>query len=377
METSPRNTSKRGRAWERPVSVEYFLPMGLRFFRSMPVFGFRAATTYAIATIPTVACPSANTSFRLYFRGDYGASELTYPLIPRSPATAYKQIVLRAGMNDHSNPFVVDELVRRLSGDMGQVSSQRMQVALYINGAYKGYYNPTERIDEDFLDTWQGGQGAYDIIAQFGEVREGNTVEWNRLKQALNRDLSIPSNYQAATEQIDIDAFIDYLLLNIYVGTRDWPHNNWRAARERVEGAKWRFYVWDAEWSFFNQGAVNRNTLRNELAVNQDIARFYQALSKNGDFRTRFADRVHQHMFGDGALTDANILQRFEELRDELAPLKRINGNIATSWIPRRRGFVLDHLAQEGLFLHEDVPNFSQDPGSVPLGPASTRLGWR
>ena len=97
-----------------------------------------------------------------------------------------------------------------------------------------------------------------------------------------------------------------------------------------MEGAKWRFYVWDAEWSFFNQGgAVNRNTLRNELAVNQDIARFYQALSKNGDFRTRFADRVHQHMFGDGALTDAHILQRFEELRDELAPLKRINGNIA------------------------------------------------
>ena len=189
-------------------------------------------------------------------------------------------------------------------------------------------------------------------------MREGNTVEWNRLKQALNRDLSIPSNYQAATEQIDIDAFIDYLLLNIYVGTRDWPHNNWRAARERVEGAKWRFYVWDAEWSFFNQGGRSTAISRNELAVNQDIARFYQALSKNGDFRTRFADRVHQHMFGDGALTDANILQRFEELRDELAPLKRINGNIATSWIPRRRGFVLDHLAQEGLFLHEDVPNF-------------------
>ena len=42
---------------------------------------------------------------------------------------------------------------------MGQVSSQGMQVALYINGAYKGYYNPTERIDEDFLDTWQEGRG--------------------------------------------------------------------------------------------------------------------------------------------------------------------------------------------------------------------------
>ena len=57
-------------------------------------------------------------------------------------------------------------------------------------GPTKDTTTPPE-IDEDFLDTWQGGQGAYDIIAQFGEVREGNTVEWNRLKQALNRDLSI------------------------------------------------------------------------------------------------------------------------------------------------------------------------------------------
>jgi hypothetical protein len=37
-------------------------------------------------------------------------------------------------MNDHSNPFVVDELVRRLSADMGQVSSQGTLVNLYVNG---------------------------------------------------------------------------------------------------------------------------------------------------------------------------------------------------------------------------------------------------
>jgi spore coat protein CotH len=81
-------------------------------------------------------------------------------------------------MNDHSDPFIVDELVRRLSADMGQVSSQGTLVNLYVNGVYKGYYNPTERIDEDFLDTWQGGNGDYDIIAQFGEVRAGDLVKW-------------------------------------------------------------------------------------------------------------------------------------------------------------------------------------------------------
>ncbi len=119
---------------------------------------------------------------------------------------------------------------------------------------------------------------------------------------------------------LNIDSFIDYLILNIYAGTRDWPHNNWRAARERVDGAKWRFYAWDAEWSFFNQGgSVRHNTLTSELAVNQDIARFYQSLSNNTEFRTRFADRVYQHFFNNGALTDANILSRFQELRGDMS----------------------------------------------------------
>ncbi len=369
METNPRNTNKRGRSWERPVTVEYFLADGTPAFQVDAGLRIQGGAYVRDRYDPNGGLPFSKYSFRLYFRGDYGASALSYPLIGRSPAENYKQIVLRAGMNDHSDPFVVDELVRRLSADMGQVSSQGTLVRLYINGSYKGYYNPTERIDEDFLDTWQGGQGDYDIIAQFGEIRAGTATEWNRLKQVMSRDLSVASNYQAAMALLDVDAFIDYLLLNIYVGTRDWPHNNWRAARERVDGARWRFYVWDAEWSFFNQGgSVNHNTLKTELAVNQDIANFYQSLRASATFRTRFADRVFKHFYGQGALSDEHILMRFEELRDALSATKQINNNIATTWIPRRRGYVLEHLAQEGLFLQDNVPVFSSPPGGLPSG---------
>ncbi|MDA7665333.1 lamin tail domain-containing protein [Verrucomicrobia bacterium] len=366
METSPRNTSKRGRSWERPVSVEYFLPDGSTGFQIDCGLRIQGGDYVRGRYNPNGGLPFSKYSYRLYFRGDYGESALRYPFIPRSPEDEYKQIVLRAGMNDHSDPFIVDELVRRLSADMGQVSSQGTLVNLYVNGVYKGYYNPTERIDEDFLDTWQGGNGDYDIIAQFGEVRAGDLVKWNQLKQTLRRDLSVAANYEQARQLLNIDSFIDYLILNIYAGTRDWPHNNWRAARERVDGAKWRFYAWDAEWSFFNQGgSVRHNTLTSELAVNQDIARFYQSLSNNTEFRTRFADRVYQHFFNNGALTDANILSRFQELRGDMSGMRNINNSIARSWIPQRRQNVLSHLAAEGLFLESNVPRFSEPAGSM------------
>ena len=128
---------------------------------------------------------------------------------------------------------------------------------LFINGSYKGYYNPTERIDDDFMRSWHGGDNDWDVIAQFGEVREGNSSEWNSMRTIVGRDMTIPANYQAALDVLDLDNFIDYLITNVYGGTGDWPHNNWRAARERVAGAKFRFYAWDAEWSFGQPGALS------------------------------------------------------------------------------------------------------------------------
>ena len=58
---------------------------------------------------------------------------------------------------------------------------------LYLNGKFKGYYNPTERIDSDFLNSWHGTESEWDIVAQFGEIREGDVVMWNRLKSAMRR----------------------------------------------------------------------------------------------------------------------------------------------------------------------------------------------
>ena len=65
-------------------------------------------------------------------------------------------------------------------------------------------------------------------------------------------------------------------MLNVYANTGDWPHNNWRAARERVPGAKWRFIVWDAEWAFGNNGrsVTGNNLTSGPLAGDSDIARF-------------------------------------------------------------------------------------------------------
>ncbi|MEE2948104.1 MAG: lamin tail domain-containing protein, partial [Verrucomicrobiota bacterium] len=371
METNPRNTTKRGIAWERPVSMELIYPETGETLQANAGLRVQGGNYIRGRYNPNSGPPAGKYSFRLYFRGDYGPGRLRYPFFPGLQVQDFNHIVLRAGMNDHSNPFVVDELVRRLSADMGQVSARGTFMNLYLNGKNNGYYNPTERIDSDFLNSWNGSDSEWDIIAQFGELREGDTVKWNELKSALLKNLSVPQNYAAAERLLNVDNFIDYIMLNVYANTGDWPHNNWRAARQRVPGAKWRFIVWDAEWAFGNNGrsVTGNNLTSGPLAGDSDIARFYRSLQKNPEFRMRFADRVQIHYFNGGALTDENVLRRFLEMKEELSGvIRNMNMTVERTWVPRRRAIVMSQMATQKIQASDNAPQFAQDGGAVPAG---------
>jgi hypothetical protein len=82
---------------------------------------------------------------------------------------------VRAGFNDPLNPFIGDELVRRLMLDMGHVAAHGTFVNLFLNGQYKGYYNPTERINSRFLRAWHGGTNDWDVIEQRDGLRLGKS----------------------------------------------------------------------------------------------------------------------------------------------------------------------------------------------------------
>ena len=371
METNPRNTTQRGPAWERPVSVELIRPTDNGGFALDAGLRVQGGGYVRERYDPLGSLPFNKYSLRLYFRGDYGASRLKYPWFPNVPFDEFERVSLRAGMNDHSDPFIVDELVRRLYGDTGNVSSHGTFANLFLNGEYKGYYNPAERIDADFLRSWHGGTNDWDLMAQFGEIREGDNVKWNEmLSYITGNDMASASAFANASTLLDIDNFIDYLIVNVYAGTGDWPHNNWRAARERVPGGKYQFIVWDAEWAMGNAGRdVNVNNLTGELAGTSEIARLFQSLIDNPEFRQRFADRVHRHLFNNGALVDARVLARYLELRNEMAGvLPGMNNYIQTTFIPGRRAVIFNQLASFGLYGSGHAPVFNQHGGRIPDG---------
>ncbi len=379
MEVNPRNTTKHGVAWERPVSVEFIRPGdhgGFQVDCGMRVQGgdyIRGLYDYRSG-----ALPQSKYSFRLYFRGDYGPGRLNYRWFPETTQASFDTVVLRAGMNDHSNPFLTDEFVRTLARDCGQPAPVGTFVHFFLNGVYKGVYNPCERIDPDFLRAYHGEVADWDIVAQFGEVREGDVSAWNSLKTFVSRsNLSVPTNYLEVARQMDLTNFVDYLAPLIYVDNDDWPHNNWRAARTRTPGGPFRFYAWDAEWAcgVVNGHAPSFNTINSQLSSTTppwgtaEIAQIFNKLKVTTEFKLLFADRVHRHFFNGGPLTDARIRDRYEETKARLnGAISGFNNVIGSVWIPNRRRYLLDYLHRAGFLGSSNAPVFGQFGGRVAPG---------
>ena len=377
------NPSLHGLAWERPVSVELIRPQDNSGFQTDCGIRVQGSDYQRPRTTPT-----SKFSFRFYFRGDYGPGRLDYELFPNTPVHSFDQLVLRAGFNDPSNPFIRDELTRRLSADQGQVASHGTVVNVFINGVYAGYYNPCERVHEEMLQAHHGGSDEWDVVgpsfatgAGANGVIDGERTSFVNLVNFIRgQDVLAQGIYQQVEARLDLPNFVDYCLLNVYCAMGDWPANNWRAGKDRAPGGIWRFYIWDGEWAM---GIYSRLVTTNTFAQagpgpddsglgsvnNSEIAQIYQRLRLNSEFRLLWADRVNKHFFNGGALTDTNILARFNELRNEMrVVLPAMDLGIQNTWVPQRRNVIFGHFNLYGLQASSNAPVFNQHGGRVAAG---------
>ncbi len=353
------NPMQRGRDYERPVSVEY-LPNNAKDGGFQADCGIRVHGGDALRASYMRGDDWSDFkykfSFRLYFREEYGEQDLDYDLFGME-VDSFKNLVVRGGHNDYIDPFIKDELSRRLFGDMGHEYSHGAFVNVFVNGEYKSYYNLVEHYDEDYCRSWFGGKEDWDIIDQGGVV-EGGAEVWDQLLDFVRtEDLTDDLAYQSVLDRLKVKNFIDYLILQLYVANCDWPDNNWRTAREQQGDTEFRMFVWDTEngyWPWyleangFEQFPFDQNGLNGQ---DVPLAWLYRGLKQNAQFRTAFGERIQKHFYDPGAaLAYDNLFLRFEELRGILSGvLPNMDTFIRDNWFPQRTDILMGHFEAEGL----------------------------
>jgi hypothetical protein len=417
------NPQRQGEAWRRPVSVEYIDPATGETFQVNA-----GVQTHGGASRDFLRTPKK--SFRLLFRPDFdGPGTMRFPLIPDSPVDRFNTLVLKGGFTDSfptrtatsrysplESVYFRDSWMRDSQVAMGHLSAYGTWVHLFINGQYWGIYNPMDRPDEAFLARHTDTEREdWDIVKDFNELFRGSKTIWNEmfaivnsgswtgslaqynLLQGLNANGVRDSNL---TVYLDVDNLIDFMLLHFYAHVEDWPHHNWYAARHRGPGSEgFQFFVWDQEIAL-----DGRHRDRTNVSDDGTPARLYSRLRASAEFRLRFADRVHLHLFNDGVLTNQAAAERWMKWADRIEtaivaesarwgnyregevvtidsgqssttiPLMTVDhfraevARVQNQTIPQSRTLLLQRLTSIGLYPSVAAPTLSPHGGQVAHG---------
>ncbi len=343
-------------------------------------------------------------SLRLLFKGEYGPGRLKTPVLrdEGTDNTDFNTLILRAEYNNSwlhweaeqrpRGAYIRDQWVRDTQIAMRGSGSHGGHAHLFLNGIYWGLYNLSERPDAAFGANYFGGaREDYDAMTHNG-IRDGDNVAWDKMVAVAKGDLSTRAQYELMGEYLDIDHFIDYMIINIYGGNADWPHNNWNAIRRRAAGAGYLFYCWDSERTLERSG-VDQTGVTGPMNSTANSASFYTALRASPEFKLRFADRLHKHCFNDGALVPQAAIARMEarmeksatalfgesarwgayrnEIYDRNGPSPAFTrthwsnecARIINKYFPVRTAIVLAQFKTAGLYPTIDAPEFSQHGG--------------
>ena len=352
------NSGSRGDAWERAASAEWLDPAGGEGFH----------LDFGLSVHGNISREKSFTpkhGFKMFFRSQYGETKLRHPLFPGSAVEEFDQLILRGGSTDTfpctewgavglgpggANyqrwarawaSYVRDQWVRDTQLAMGQLSARGRYCHLYLNGTYWGLYNLCEHPDEDFQSSHLGGSpDEYDVLVDFAELKNGNYTAWQQLlalgsgsagdaaflqMQGRNPDGTVNPSLPVL---LDAANLIDYMILHIYHGADDWPQHNWWAGRatRNVAGFNqgFRFFAWDQEIS--NENVLYERTSWQsypakyaEVNASNTPAQIYAALRAGSpEFRLAFADRVHRHLFQNGALSTGAAKARWDARLQEI-----------------------------------------------------------
>lgn len=310
------NPKESGEEWERPASAELISANERQGFQIDCGIRIQGGWNRRPEESP-------KHSFRLLFKKKYGAGKLRFPLFGDG-VTEFDTLILRGGCNNtwlhwsgeerRRGDYLRDQWIRDSYRAMEHPSARGRFVHLYLNGLYWGLYNVVERPSAPFVAAHFGGAPEDYDVRNGDHILEGDGAAWEKMMTLANAGLKGEAEFRAMQEWLEIPAFIDYLIVNLYGANADWDRaSNWYAARRRTPPGRFHFFVWDAERTL---EGVNDNTI--SFDDDQSPPRLFQKLRENAEFRRQFAERAQRHLSNGGALTAERAAERFRVLAGPL-----------------------------------------------------------
>ena len=304
-----------GRTWERMASIEMLGDP------NTPEGGFSAPCGTRIRGGYSRSPDNPKHSFRIFFRSDYGAEKLHYPVFGGAGASEFDAFDIQCSQNyswsfhgDPAHNGLREIWSRDTHRALGHPATRGRFVHLYLNGVYWGLYQIQERAEAAFGETYIGGDkddfdvikhtgspGGYTTEATDGEFLtrpDGTETAWKKLWNGtraaywinMDKNPAIPAQSLVSTPEqkrasyyrlmglqadgrtpsaepalLDVGNLIDYMIVVFLAKNADSPltgsgsnPNNFYAMRNRTGQLGFVSIQHDAEHSLNAGGAGDR-----------------------------------------------------------------------------------------------------------------------
>ncbi|MDR3235788.1 MAG: CotH kinase family protein [Prevotellaceae bacterium] len=293
------------RDWDRPVNFELFDVSGKQ----------RLSQELDISIAGYCSRNQPQKGLHVKPKNKFGDNKLSYDFFTSKPGHKYKDIQMRASGTESGCSMMHDAFVTSIAiGRMNQDYLAYQPAVLFVNGEYYGIQNLRERSNTDFLYSNYGLAEDEVIEIDYRAVQDHTSSEYEAFySDVMGRNLHDDAQYQAVCERIDIDSYMDYVIMEVYISNWDWPQNNYKLWKKKNNG-KWRYILYDLDFGFGNLGGCNDGIFTNPWGGNgSPFWQIFNKLKENEGFRKELLARFCAHI----ATTFSP--QRVEHILDSLS----------------------------------------------------------
>lgn len=232
-----------------------------------------------------------------------------------------KSLALRNGGNGYSyvQPRFRDMFIQSLGNGMNLDKQCAQPVCYYLNGKYYGMMILTERTDEDFIYHNYGiDEEDIDLLsvnAAGYHVEVGTRDAYDEMINYASKNYSKADFYEEMDKRMDIDEYVDYQIIEQYVGNTDWVSNNTKLWRNR-DGGRFRWILYDTDFGLSRATALDTNMIK--LATSgkgtEPCWTLLKSCLKNEDFRWKFLDQYLDRL--ENQFTDESIDAKVDSLSE-------------------------------------------------------------
>ncbi|MBR2262358.1 MAG: CotH kinase family protein [Paludibacteraceae bacterium] len=185
-------------------------------------------------------------------------------------------------------------------------------VAYYLNGQYLGLMALMERTNASYVKANYGvDEEDLDLITLSDQkgigVSKGTIDAYNELISYVeSTDNTTPEFYAGACKRMDMDEYLEYQVFQQFICNADWPGNNTKIWRERKDGSRFRWIVFDTDYGCGHDGALNSASdmityCRGEGKTNWGnqqtwMTTLFKHLSNNPEFAKQFTTKYLYHL---------------------------------------------------------------------------------